>query len=178
MALCELKTKDSSDHGVPGVCRISQTKISFGMTSGIITNLALITGMAGWSGAKAGIIAGILVVGVADNISDSFGIHIYQESECLSEAEVWLGTFTNFISRLLVSLSFAAIVAFLPMKTAEVISIIWGLVLLAVLSYAISLSKGIKPFRSMVEHISIAAGVVLASHFFGGLIASKLQVVK
>jgi len=177
MALFGFKTKEDVDSGVSGVCRPAQTRISFGMTSGLITNMVLIIGMADWSGAKAVIIAGILVVGVADNISDSFGIHIYRESECLSAAEVWLGTFTNFISRLLVSLSFVAIVAFLPMKAAAICSVLLGMLLLAGLSYSISRAKGAKPFQAMVEHLSIAAGVILASHFLGGLIHAKIQGV-
>jgi hypothetical protein len=51
---------------------------------------------------KVGIIGALLVIALADNMSDSFGIHFYQESECVGKREVWLSTFTNFFTRLLV----------------------------------------------------------------------------
>jgi VIT1/CCC1 family predicted Fe2+/Mn2+ transporter len=156
------------------VCRPYQTKFSFGATSGIITNMALITGLGGWQNAKTTIIAGMLVVALADNVSDSMGIHIYQESECLGTKEVWFGTFTNFSSRLLVSSTFILLVYFLPLPLAAIFSVVWGLLLLATLSYLISKDKKINPYQAMFEHVGIAILVVIASHFLGKLINGKV----
>jgi vacuolar iron transporter family protein len=166
--------KKQNDLQDPLICRPYQTKFSFGAASGIITNMALITGLDGWNNAKTAIIAGMLVVALADNISDSMGIHIYQESECLSTKEVWFSTFTNFSSRLLVSLTFIGLVFFLPLPIAVIISVIWGVLLLGILSYLISKNKKINPYQAMVEHISIAIVVVIASHFLGRLINGRI----
>ena len=90
--------------------RLYQTKFSFGATSAIITSLGLIAGLDSLSHPKSGIIGGILVIALADNVSDSVGIHIYQESECIPDKEVWFSTFSNFFTRILVSSTFIVLV--------------------------------------------------------------------
>ena len=110
-------------------CRNYQTKFSFGATSAIITILGLITGLNTLAHPKPTIIGSILLIALADNISDSVGIHIYQESECIANHEVWISTVTNFLTRLFVSLTFVFLVVFLPMNLAVLFSTIWGLAL-------------------------------------------------
>ena len=55
-----------------------KNKYLFGSTSAIITELALIVGLSNSVNARSNMIAGILVIAIADNISDTLGIHIYQ----------------------------------------------------------------------------------------------------
>jgi VIT1/CCC1 family predicted Fe2+/Mn2+ transporter len=153
--------------------RLFQTKFSFGATSAIITNLGLIVGLDKMANPQAMIIGGILAVALADNISDSFGIHIYQESECINHREVWFSTLTNFFARLLVSLTFVFLVVFLPMSLAIPFSIVWGLFLLAILSYSIAKSRGLNPLAAIGEHVGIALFVLFASNFVGGWISSR-----
>jgi VIT1/CCC1 family predicted Fe2+/Mn2+ transporter len=155
--------------------RLYQTKFSFGATSGIVTSLGLITGLNTLSHPKLSIIAGIFVIALADNISDSFGIHIYQESECIGNQEVWLSTLTNFFTRIFVSLTFILLVAALPIELAVPCSVIWGLVLLAVMSYTIAKDRGVNPYRTIVEHLSIAFVVIMGSHFIGRWVIGKFQ---
>jgi hypothetical protein len=59
---------------------ILPTRFSFGATSAIITNLGLIVGFDSLSNPKSSIIRSMLVIGIADNISDTLGMHVYQES--------------------------------------------------------------------------------------------------
>ncbi|MGD0336014.1 MAG: hypothetical protein ABSB18_02780 [Candidatus Omnitrophota bacterium] len=153
--------------------RLYQTKFSFGATSGIITNLGLITALDTMAHPRLSIIAGILVIALADNIADSLGIHIYQESEGLNEKEVWFSTLTNFLARILVSLTFILLVVTLPINLAVYCSVTWGLVLLAILSYTIAKAKGVNPFRTISEHIAIAIAVITASHFIGKWIIGR-----
>ena len=54
---------------------------SFGLTSGIITTLGLIVGLYSGTGSKTIVLAGIIVIAVADALSDSVGIHISEEAE-------------------------------------------------------------------------------------------------
>ena len=150
-----------------GKCRPNQTKFSFGGTSAIITILGLIIGLDSTANPKVVIISGILVIALADNISDSLGIHIFQESECVDKKEVWLSTLTNFLTRLFVSFSFVALVALLPMTLAVPCSIIWGMGLLAAISYAIARGRGLNPYPAILEHFSIAIAVIIASEFAG-----------
>ncbi len=156
-----------------GKCRPNQTKFSFGGTSAIITILGLIIGLDGTANPKVVIISGILVIALADNISDSLGIHIFQESECVDKKEVWLSTVTNFFTRLFVSLSFVALVAFLPLNLAVPCSVIWGMGLLAAISYSIARGRGLNPYQSILEHFSIAIVVIIASEFVGKWLMKK-----
>jgi len=150
-----------------------QTRFSFGATSAIMTNLGLVCGLDAAANPKRAIIGSILVIAVADNISDSLGIHIFQESERVGEREVWLSTFTNYATRLLVSLTFLLLVAFLPMQAAVAASVLWGMALLTVMSYAIARDRGESALATIVEHVLIAAAVIAASHFVGELLASR-----
>lgn len=153
-----------------------KTKFSFGATSAIITNLGLITGLDNLAHPKMSIITGILVIALADNIADSFGIHIYQESECIDTKEVWFSTLSNFLTRVFVSLTFIALVAALPMNLAVPCSIGWGLALLAVMSYAIAQDRKMNPYAAILEHIIIAVLVIILSHFVGGDIINKFKI--
>ncbi len=163
-------------HQIQKIFRLRETRFSFGASAAIITNLSLIAGLRTGAHAKLSIIGAMLVIALADNISDSIGIHIYQESECLETKEIWLSTFTNFLSRILVSLTFILLVLFLPIESAVVISITWGLLLLAAMSYIIAKDRQINPYLAMLEHIAIAVLVIIASNFAGKLIISKLQL--
>ncbi|MCX5705275.1 MAG: hypothetical protein NTZ92_04360 [Candidatus Omnitrophica bacterium] len=156
-------------------CRLYETRFSFGATAAIITNLALIMGLRTGEHAKVGIIGGMLIIAVADNISDSIGIHVYQESECLAPKEVWLSTFTNFLTRLLVSLTFIAQVAIFPMQVAVITTLIWGLSLLAYISYQIAKDRGLNSYMAMLEHLGIAIVVIAASNFVGKLLITKFK---
>jgi VIT1/CCC1 family predicted Fe2+/Mn2+ transporter len=155
--------------------RLYETRFSFGATAAIITNLSLIAGLRTGSHAKMSIIGAMLVIALADNISDSLGIHVYQESECIDIRETWFSTFTNFLTRIIVSLTFILQVLFMPINTAVVSSIIWGLLLLSVMSYLIAKDRKISPYRAIVEHLVIAIMLIAASNFVGAWVIAKAQ---
>ena len=150
-----------------------QTRFSFGSTSAIITNLALMAGLHTQTNAKISIIGGILVIALADNISDSFGIHIFQESENIETREVWISTFYNFISRFLISLGFIALLIFLPLNIAVTSSIILGLLLLAGLSYLIAKNEGGNLYLPILTHVLTAIAVIVLSNLAGNFLISK-----
>ena len=154
---------------------LQSTQFSFGSTSAILTNMAIIIGMDTASNAKLAIIGSLLVIAVADNISDSLGIHIFQESEGLSQKKVWLQTITNFFSRLVTSIGFILIIATLPLNIAIIFSLIYGLLILSLVSYTIALSKKMNPIYSILEHLFIAVIIILLSRFFGSLIINYFR---
>lgn len=151
------------------------TKFSFGSTSAIITNIALIIGLDTAPNAKTAIIGSLLVMALADNISDTLGIHMYQESEGLSRKRVWFLTFTNFLSRFVTSLGFIAIIAVFPLQIAVVLSLMYGLAILTTVSYLIAKGKNIRPWTSICEHLVIAVIVITLSRFAGRYILNKFQ---
>ena len=150
-----------------------KTRFSFGSTSAIITNLALMAGLHSQANARISIIGGILVIALADNVSDSFGIHIYQESENIETREVWTSTILNFTSRVLVSLSFVVLMLMLPLNAAIAASMIWGLLLLAVVSYMIAKNESGNPYSSILTHVLIAVAVIFLSNLMGDLLLRR-----
>lgn len=148
---------------------------SFGSTSSIITSLALIIGLDFVANAKTVILGSLLIIAIADNISDSFGIHMYQESEGLSHKKVWSLTLSNFFSRFLTSLGFIAIVFLMPLPIAIIFSLFYGLIILSIVSFTISRDRKTNPLKSIIEHLSIAIFVIMISKVFGGIIQNIFQ---
>ncbi len=148
-------------------------RVSFGATSAVITSLGLITGLDYASNAKPGIIGGILVIAVADNISDSLGIHVYQESQGRSARQVMISTLSNFFTRLVIALLFVAIVYWLPIQAAVIVSLVYGVSVLSVMSLLIARRAHADPWRNVAEHLLVAAVVIVLSHLLGQYILSR-----
>ncbi|MDD5112334.1 MAG: hypothetical protein PHG85_07305 [Candidatus Altiarchaeota archaeon] len=150
----------------------SLSKFSFGATSAITTSLALIVGLDSASNPRMSIIGALLVLAVADNISDSLGIHVYRESQCkAASSDTGIHSISNFLTRLAVTLLFALIVLLLPLPYAIASSLILGLLLLSILSYLIALYQKTNPWISICHHIGVAIIVLIASHLLGKAIA-------
>jgi VIT1/CCC1 family predicted Fe2+/Mn2+ transporter len=153
-----------------------ENRFIFGATAAVITNLGLITGLYFTPNAKMNIIGSILIIGLADNISDSLGIHIYQESERHRIRDVWLSTLGNFTARLLICLIFIAILEFLPLKTAIFSLLASGLVLLGAISYIVALHRNRNPLPAIVEHLFIAFAVIAVSRYLGHWIQAHFLI--
>ncbi len=146
---------------------------SFGLTSGIITTLGLIVGLHSSTHSKLVIIGGVLVIAVADALSDALGIHISEESENKhSPREVWESTISTFLSKLIFALTFIIPIIFFKLSLAIIISIIWGLSLIGIFSYYIARQQKVKPFRVILEHVFIAVIVIIITHYIGDFIAT------
>jgi vacuolar iron transporter family protein len=139
------------------------TKYSFGATSAILTCLAFIIGLSQSPNPKMSIVGSLLVIAIADNISDSLGIHIYQESDLKHQREVRVSTLLNFLTRFGVILVFIGFVVVFPAVFAVWFSVAWGLGLLVVLSYYISLEQKVNPYFAILMHVGVAVVVILAS---------------
>ena len=143
---------------------------SFGLPSGIVTTLGLMVGLHSAVDSKLAIIGGILTIAIADSLSDAMGIHISEESEDKhTSKEIWQSTFATFGSKFVFALSF--IIPVLVFKdnltTAIIVSIIWGLSLLCVLSYCICNRDKCSPWRAVFEHLAIAIVVIILTHYAG-----------
>src|SRR5690242_18138672 len=104
---------------------IRPSRISFGGTAAIVTSMALIAGLEAADAGKAGVISGLLIAAVADNLSDSLSVHMYQESERLEQKDAFIGTVANFATRFVVCVSFVLIVGLLPKRLATVWGVAW-----------------------------------------------------
>ncbi len=142
--------------------------LSFGSTSGIITTLGLIVGLNSNTHSHLVLIGGILVIAIADAMSDALGIHISQEAENKNTTtQVWESTIATFLSKFLFSLTFIIPVLFLPLSAAIFVCIGWGLSLIIILSYFLAKQQKINPFGVILEHLIISVIVIVITHYVG-----------
>lgn len=158
-----------------GVMRLKhsmKTGLCFGLTSAIITTLGLMVGLHSFSGSQVVVIGGILTIAIADAFSDALGIHVSEEAETVHTAtEVWESTIATFFAKFLFALTFMVPVLILDLSTAILVSVGWGLCMLALLSYAIARDAAESPWKVIVEHLAIALIVVVVVHYIGDWIA-------
>ncbi len=152
-----------------------RTGFSFGSTSGIITTLGLMVGLHSGTHSRTAVLGGILMIAIADAFSDALGIHISEESENRHIAkEIWESTVSCFFSKFVFALTFTIPVLLFQLSTAIVVSIIWGLSLLSILSFRIAKAQGKIPWKVVGEHLIIALVVILTTHYVGGWISSRV----
>ena len=148
---------------------------SFGATSAVITGLAVIVSLSRTANPVIGITTALVVIAIADNVSDSFGIHVHQESQKESVAEVRKTTFTNFATRVAVVSVFVLLVMLLPVNAAVALSISFGIAVISVISYFIAKEREAKPYIIIFQHLLITVLVIIGSYLLrevgAGLIA-------
>ena len=146
---------------------------SFGLTSGVITTLGVIVGLHSSTHSTLVVIGGILVIAIADSLSDALGMHISEESEIKhSTKEIWESTISTFVSKFTFALTFIIPFLLLSLSTAIIVSIIWGLSLITIFSLYLAKQQSLKPYKVILEHLIIAIIVVVITHYIGDLVAT------
>ena len=152
----------------------ARTGLFFGATSGVITTIGLIVGLNSGTRSITAVLGGILIIAVADAMSDALGIHLAEEANPdTTHAHVWAATIVTFITKFVFSISFAVPLLLLPLGTAVVASVFWGMLVIVVLSYFLAKSQNESPFAIIGEHLGIAALVVVFSHYIGVWVAAN-----
>ncbi len=146
----------------------ARTGLFFGATSGVITTIGLIVGLNSGTRSVTAVIGGILVIAVADAMSDALGIHLAEESDPdTTHSHVWEATVMTFLTKFVFSLSFVVPLLLLPLSTAVIVSVLWGMLVIVLLSFFLARSQGGSPLATIVEHLGIALLVVFLSHYIG-----------
>ncbi|HKT89652.1 MAG TPA: hypothetical protein VJQ59_14505 [Candidatus Sulfotelmatobacter sp.] len=153
---------------------IQPSRISFGGTAAIVTSMALIAGLDAAHAGRASVVSALLIAAVADNLTDSLSVHMYQESERIEQKEVFLGTLSNFATRLIVCTSFVLIVLVLPERYAAIWGIAWGLSLLVVLTCILARYREVSALSEVGKHLAAAAAIILVSQNVGRWIANHV----
>ena len=146
----------------------------FGLTSGIITTLGLIVGLHSGTNSALAVIGGILTIAIADAFSDALGIHVSEESENKhSSKEIWESTLSTFLNKFIFAMTFLVpiFLFYESLTTAIIVSVIWGLFLLGVLSFIIAKETKEKIWKVVIEHLGIALVVVVIAHYVGDFIS-------
>lgn len=144
-----------------------KTGLSFGLTSGVITTLGLMIGLNSGTSSKQIIISGILIIAIADALSDALGIHISQESNSNKQQLIWESTLATFLSKFLVALTFIIPILLFDLRLAIYLNLAWGLILLTILSFYIAKNQNEKPINVILEHLTITFVVVIITYYIG-----------
>jgi len=151
----------------------ARTGLFFGATSGSITTIGLIVGLNSGTQSITAVLGGILVIAVADAMSDALGIHLAEEADPNTDHDhVWSATIMTFITKFVFSISFAVPLLLLPLGPAVVASVVWGLLVIVVLSYFLAKSQDEPPLHIIGEHVGIAILVIVFSHYIGVWVAA------
>lgn len=153
---------------------VKPTRISFGGTAAIVTSMALLVGLDAANAGKATVLGALLIAAIADNLTDSLSVHMYQEAEHLEQREAFVGTVTNFGTRLIVCLTFVLIVALFRRHAAAVCGIVWGMALLSALSYVLARHRKVSALSEVAKHVAVALAVVVVSKGIGHWITAHV----
>ncbi len=151
----------------------ARTGLFFGATSGVITTIGLIVGLNSGTQSVTAVLGGILVIAVADAMSDALGIHLAEEADPRTDhGHVWAATITTFLTKFIFSISFAVPLLLLPLQPAVIASVAWGILVIVILSYFLARAQQASPLAIIAEHVGIAVLVVVLSHYIGVWVAA------
>jgi len=145
-------------------------KFSYGGTAAIVTSVGLIVGFNAAAAQKGTLVGGLLIIAIADNLTDSLSIHVYQESELLPGRTAFTETVTNFAARLGLALSFVLLVALASLTVAAIVSVVWGLLLLVTLTSLVAKERGVNVLPELGKHVVVACAVIVVSVVIGSLV--------
>lgn len=151
----------------------ARTGLFFGATSGVITTIGLIVGLNSGTKSVIAVLGGILVIAVADAMSDALGIHLAEEANPDTDhLHVWSATIATFLTKFVFSISFAVPLLLLPLELAVAVSVAWGLLVIVILSFFLAKSQDEPPLMIIGEHVFIAVLVLVLSHYIGVWVAA------
>ncbi len=142
--------------------------ISFGITSGVITILGVLIGLAA-TGNKMFTEIGIIVVGIADALSDAAGMYVSEESEYIhTKKQIHKTAIFTFLWKILTLIILILPLAILNLTTAVMVSLALGIFMIGCLGYLVA--KGNKKLKIKIvitKYIAIAVVVAMISYAVG-----------
>ena len=137
----------------------------FGIPTSVVTILAVIAGFSGLNDFSA-LITAVLIIGVADSLSDAFGMHLSEEVEHGEGKRTTWVPVGAFIAKFAVAISFLIIIWIFG-KNYLAPSIAWGYTLISVLSWRTAEKHGENPLKAVLQHITFATVVLIVSYGIG-----------
>ncbi|GAG17248.1 unnamed protein product, partial [marine sediment metagenome] len=126
---------------------------------------------------KLVVIGGILIIAIADALSDALGIHISEESENQhTNREIWESTITTFLSKFIFALTFIIPILLFQLNTAIIISVIWGLSLIVLFSWYIASQQKVKSYKTILEHLILTIAVIIITNYVGKWVATVFSL--
>ncbi|MFA9459536.1 hypothetical protein [Thiohalorhabdus methylotrophus] len=153
--------------------------LRFGLNSGVLTTLGLVVGLHAGTASLLAVVGGILAIAVADALSEALGMRMSMEAQTEdgSPRQPWAAAGGVFAAKFAMAASFLFPVLFLPPRAAVLASVVWGLGLLAGLSYLTARSRRVPAAPAVLQHLALAAGVVGATNLLGRWTPTLLKVL-
>jgi vacuolar iron transporter family protein len=146
--------------------------IGFGVTSGVITTLGLMTGLYFTTDSLIAVVGGIIIIAIADAMSDALGIHISTESQGKSDEIIWKSTIYTFFSKFIIASIFLIAFFLFSIKDAIIINIVIGLIIISIMSYKIAKRNKSKIGKTILEHLVISILVIIIATVVGHLVST------
>ncbi len=153
-----------------------KTWLNFGAISGVITTLWLMVWLAFASESYMIVIGWILTIAIADSLSDALWIHVSEESKNQNNKEVWVATIITFVAKFLFAMSFIIPILIFSLHTAVLVSAIWWLLIVTLISYKIAKNRWEKPLHTILEHVGITILVIVLTYLVWIWISNKFWV--
>ncbi len=145
--------------------------LSFGITSGVITTIGLMVGLDAATSSRIAVIGGIVSIAVADALSDALGVHMFEEASKKTEKQIWESSTATFLAKFIFAISFIVPMLLFELQTAVLIGVLWGLVLITMLSYKLALLNKESPAKEIGTHLVLTLVVLVLTRLVGMLVA-------
>jgi vacuolar iron transporter family protein len=90
-------------------------------------------------------------------------------------SEIWGSTIATFRVKFLITLTFVVSVLLLQLEEAIMVSVVWDLSLLAVLSPLLARAQQIQAWRVIAEHVVNGVSVIAIAYYVGDWIRATLS---
>lgn len=142
----------------------------------MITTTGLMVGLYAGTESVVAVVGGVMVIAIADALSDALGIHVAQEADpSATTTHIWAATFATLITKFVVASSFIAPLLWLPLRAGVLVALLWGVVVMTVLSIQLARSRGVRALPIVAEHLAVGLLVVILAHVTGRWINDLLS---
>ncbi len=147
-------------------------KLSFGISSAVMTTLGIIVGVNAATQSRIGVIGAIFAVAIADSLSDAMGMYNQKKSERgVNETSAIKSAINVMFGKIFFTLSFIVPFIFFEVNEAISLSIVWGIILLSLVSTQIAITQKENKIKAITKTIIFAAIMIILSYFIGEFVA-------
>lgn len=147
-------------------------RFSFGIASGVLTTLGVIIVMNKSVVSLLAIIAGIVAIAVADSMSDAFGVYSLKKTERgTAPRSAFAAAIATFLGKVVCTLTFIIPFLLLPIDTAVIVSIFWGVFLLIIVNLEIAVIQQESIWKTILVNLLLAGLVMFLSLVAGNFLA-------
>lgn len=155
-------------------------ELIFGITSGVLTTVGLLVGMNAATESRLAVVAGILVIAMADSLSDSFGMYLSKLGERGSSPAAALRyALGTFAGKFLFPLTFVLplMLPVFSLSTAVIVDLAWGATALCLLSAEQALVSQESIFGTIARNLGLATLIVCLSSAIGAVVPKLIAIL-